>query len=283
MQDIDWSDLKIVLAVYRCDSYAAAGRNLNINETTIARRIRRLETQLASRLFQRASGRNLPTAAGIRLAHSAERIEAEIEATKSEVSGVDQALAGSVRITAVPVLVNNVLIPAYSDFAERYPDLQLELIAESRDLSLTHRETDIALRLARPSGDSQMITRKITSLGYSVYARRGLDADALPWVSYEDGMRDLPQARWINSRREAGSICNVRPNDIQSVTECIKAGLGKSLLPDIVGAGISELVCVGNGKPVLSRELWIMVHPELRKLVRIHKVIEWLEGALTPN
>jgi len=54
------------------------------------------------------------------------------------------------------------------------------------------------------------------------------------------------------------------------------AGLGRSLLPCFLAGREPGLRQVG--KPVLARELWLLVHPELRPQARIAAVIAWLEA-----
>lgn len=153
MQDLDWDDLRFVLAVARGRSLAGAARRLRVNESTVGRRVARMEQRLGARLFERIAGSLTPTEAGDRVIAGAERVELELQAVAGAVSGTDRLAAGSVRLTAVPIVVNRILVPALPSLLSAHPDLRVELIAEPRDLSLTRRETDIALRLARPEDE----------------------------------------------------------------------------------------------------------------------------------
>jgi DNA-binding transcriptional LysR family regulator len=71
------------------------------------------------------------------------------------------------------------LIPAAPAITSRHPALRLELIANPKNLSLTRREADIALRLARPTetAGNRVIARRITTLSYGVYASRENERD----------------------------------------------------------------------------------------------------------
>jgi DNA-binding transcriptional LysR family regulator len=69
---------------------------------------------------------------------------------KEGVAGGDAAPAGVVRVTAVPIIADQILIPAMPAFVAEYPAIQLELDAEGRNVSLVRHEADIALRLFRP-------------------------------------------------------------------------------------------------------------------------------------
>jgi DNA-binding transcriptional LysR family regulator len=282
MQDISWNDLRYVLAVARCGTLSSAAARLRVDPTTVSRRIGRAASILSSRLFYRAGGTLLPTEAGqIVIAH-AERIELEVDRVKATVADADAAVAGSVRVTSVPVLVNRVLIPALPELHNKNPLLQLELIADAANLSLNRRDADIAVRLARPHKEQSVVARRIGQLDYAVFGPAGQAARGLPWITYERGMAALPQAAWIARTVKQGQAdrSKLTVNDAEAVLQAIAAGLGKSLLPCAIGEQVKGLSRLGGRRPVLSREIWLLVHPELRHLGRIRAVTDWLEGVV---
>ena len=194
-------------------------------------------------------------------------------------------VAGTVRITSVPIIINHVLVPASRILLKRHPQLQLELIAEARDLSLTRREADLALRLARPkTGGIRVVARRVGTLRYEVYgpaACSAAEAKTLPWITYDEAMADLPQARWIAAAAAGndGKIAAVRVNDAEAVLEAVIAGLGRSLLPCVVADGDVRLRRLGaRGRPpALNRELWLLAHSEMKTLGRIEAVSDWIK------
>jgi DNA-binding transcriptional LysR family regulator len=279
---LDWDDLRIVLAVERASALAAAARQLGVNESTVARRVARAEARLGARLFERAAGRLTPTAAGSALVRRAERIELEVQAAQGAVAGADARAAGTVRVTAVPIVANRLLAPALVTLRANHPGLTIELIAEPRDLSLTRREADIAVRLARPERDLRAVARRIGILDYGVYAVAAAAAADLPWISYEDRMRDLPQSRWIAG--QAGAA-DARPpvlvHDAETLLQCVLAGLGKSLLPSAIAERQPALARIDGYPDAPRREIWLMVHPDLRSVTRVRVVMEWLVETVT--
>lgn len=277
MQGMDWSDLRYILAIARAGTLSGAARRLGVNQTTVSRRLAAAESALRARLFDRGDGRLASTKAGDEVLRRAARIEADIDAIERGVSGRDTDIAGSVRVTAVPILVNRLLIPALPKLYAAHPRLQVELIAEPRNLRLTRREADIALRLARPeSGDA--LARRIGQLDYAVYAP-ARQSRTLPWITYDESLSHLPQARWI-----AAATKNAPPkllvNDAEAILQAVGAGLGQSLLPCFAATGDKRLRRVSGTKPVLSREIWLLVHRELRSQARIAAVIDWLGHAM---
>ncbi len=286
MPDLDWNGLQHVLALARTGSYAAAARRLEQDATTVARRIRAIEVELGARLFERGpDGAQRPTQAGEIALARAEAIEAEIGGLTAAVKGIDTAAAGTVRLTAVPVLINHLLLPAAAGLMARHPGLALELIADVRDLSLTRREADIAVRLARPGEEAgdRVITRRIGTLDYAVYAADG--ADDPPWLIYEGGMAHLPQQRWMSRAAEKGGrIAAVTVNDGDSLLHGVAAGLGKALLPCLIADRMRGLRRLDWGaEPMPGREIWVLTLPDLRHLPRVAAVLDWIEAVLGPQ
>jgi len=280
MQDENWDDLRVVLGVARTQSFAGAARRLGVNESTVARRIAGAERRMCALLFERTRSGLIPTHAGAQIIQQAEAIELEIQAVQARISGMDEQVAGTVRITSVPIIVNHVLAPALPELLTLHPFLNIELIADQRDFSLTKREADIALRLARPQKEIRAIARKVGNFDYAVYEQAGRTGDNLPWINYEDSMSDLPHSQWISeySSKDADLSPRVQVNDTETILHCIKSGLGKSLLPLTIGENEPELQRLDGYPETVSRELWLMVHPDLRDLARVRAVMDWITG-----
>ncbi|HEV2955759.1 MAG TPA: LysR family transcriptional regulator [Xanthobacteraceae bacterium] len=271
MQAMEWSDLRYVLTVARAGTLVAAARRLSVNQTTVARRLAAAERALGARLFERRDGVLHPTKAGEAAIAQAARVEQEFLALERGVAGTDAAPAGTVRVTAVPILANRLLIPALPGLLRRYPQLRVELVAESRNLSLTRREADIALRLARPEAGTALV-RRIGRLDYAVYGPRRRAGD-LAWITYEEGSSHLPQARFIAAQDE--EIAPLAVNDAEGLVEAVRAGIGKSLVPCFVGDRTPGLRRLGRGV-AFSRDIWLLVHRDLRTQARIAAVVDWI-------
>jgi len=277
MQELNWDDLRFVLAAGRAGSFAAAARRLDVNESTVVRRVSHIEKSLDTKLFERNIGQLQLTKAGSKVIAHAEHMELDVHAIQNDISGVDQTVAGSVRLTSVPIVVNHLLVPQVQRLLKTHPQLQLEFTAESRNLSLTKREADVALRLARPNRELSAVTRRIGQLGYAVYARKSKKAESLPWIAYEDSMSDLPHARWIREQMSMDDheLPCLLVNDAEAILAGVQNGIGKSLLPVIVAEKDRKIVRIGSEKNLI-REVWVTIHPDMRKLARVRAVVDWL-------
>jgi DNA-binding transcriptional LysR family regulator len=70
-------------------------------------------------------------------------------------------------------------------------------------------------------------------------------------------------------------------NDSELALNAVRAGLGRSLLPCRVADKVPEFSRLSGAKPVLSREMWLIVHPDLKHLARVRAVITWIERLMS--
>jgi DNA-binding transcriptional LysR family regulator len=278
---MDWNDLRFVLAIARAGTLSAAARRLGVDQTTVARRLKAAETALAARLFDRIDGGFRPTSTGAAAIARAAAVEHELATLAAAVAGGDAEPSGTVRVTAVPILVNRVLVPATPSLRRAAPLLRLELIADNRDLSLARREADVAVRLTRPR-DGAMLARRIGRLDYAAYAPRTRAPKHLDWITYGESFAYIPQARWIaaQARTAREKVSPLAVNDAEALLQAVRAGLGKSVLPCFVGDADRALARIGGSAPVLARDIWLLVQRELRHLARVEAVIAWIEASI---
>ena len=112
MQDHDWNDLKYLLALYRAGTLAGAARQLGVNETTVSRRMKRLENDLGTPLLQKnAVGLYDLTDAARLILDKAETVEQQNNLLRDRLGRAVGMTSGTVRISAVPVIVQKVLVP----------------------------------------------------------------------------------------------------------------------------------------------------------------------------
>jgi DNA-binding transcriptional LysR family regulator len=276
---LNWNDLRFVLAVSRTRAVAPAARALGVNQTTVARRIARAEAILGARLFDRIDGILRPTDIGRVAIERAERIEVDVALLQEEIGGSDTSASGSVRVTSIPLVINHLLVPALSRLYAAHPRLHIEAVAEPRNLSLTRRDADIALRLARPAREQSVVARRVGTLDYAVYGPSRPGRRTLPWITYEEGLAALPHVAWLDkASKSGGGAPALTVNDSEVALHAIRAGVGRSLLPRVIADGVAGLRRLSGIE--LSRELWLLVHPELRNLARIRAVIGWLDDVL---
>lgn len=92
-------------------------------------------------------------------------------------------------------------------------------------------------------------------------------------------MADLPQAQMLAAAvdRYGGEMSKAVVNDAEALLQAIKAGVGKGFLPVDIGMEESGLVALDEmPHGAFEREVWSLVHPDLRSLKRVSVTIDWL-------
>lgn len=149
---------------------------------------------------------------------------------------------------------------------------------------MSKRETDIAIRLARPrEGGHNVVTRRLGALKHAVYASSATypegDADQ-PWITYREALQYLPQARWMAREvtRSGGIFMRMRASEAEGVIEAVATGAGRSVLPVIIGDKDKRLRrSVWSGPdPLFVREVWIMLQADVSRLARTEVVCDWV-------
>lgn len=272
----DWNDLRYALELSRHGSLSAAARALKVNHATVARRIAALEESLGVMLFERRPRGYRATPAAEPVLAAAEQIEAPLlRLGRQAAARCGDDIEGTVRITATEGVANHMIGANLAVLQQRHPRLEIEIIVEHRSLSLARREAEIAIRWARPKTGELYATR-LGAVPYRLY-RNPLAADPTTVAAFDESLADLPESQWL--RRHSGLRQTIRSNSMLPLVAAARAGACAVLLPDYIGRRIAELV-PDPGKPPITRELWLLVHRDLRKAPRIRVTADFLSQAI---
>ena len=256
---VDWEDVRFFAALARHGSLSAAARALAVNHATVARRVAGLERVLGIPLIERRPDGYKLTPAGRNALQAAAAMENAAEALPR--IGSASAVAGRVRITATPSFAEGFLIARLRAFCERHPDIDIELITDTRSVSLSRREADLAIRLGRPS-DSELIARRVATLHFGFYTsptwKRRLAEGAEPiLIGFDETNAHRPEAVRL-ARHFPGRRFSFRSNSQISQAKAASEGHGIAMLPHFLGRASAGLHRVEIGPTPPTRELWLM-------------------------
>ena len=128
----DFIDLETFLSVYDTGSYQRAASLLGLSQSSVTRRIQKLETELDTKLFDRTTRDVKPTLAAKRLKMRAENILSETRAAQTALRDDSAAFAfqraRSVSIAVVPTLVASIISPAIKLVRATEPGCRIRVI-----------------------------------------------------------------------------------------------------------------------------------------------------------
>ncbi|HEY4114624.1 MAG TPA: LysR family transcriptional regulator [Rhizomicrobium sp.] len=254
---MDWDKLRIFHAVASAGSFTHAGQMLALSQSAVSRQISALEEEIATPLFQRH-------ARGLTLTDEGELLYGAVSDVLSRLGQAEEALKnaqasprGTLKVTSSHGLGTYWLLPRINEFVRDFPELQVHLVFEDRELDLAQREADLAIRMRAPV-QADLIQRKLFTVHYHLYAHTdylalhgtpqnmdGLVKHTL--IAYgETAAPEIRDVNWLidTTRRMGTNGCGraLRINNITGILHATEAGVGIAALPDYVAVERPELV-----------------------------------------
>jgi DNA-binding transcriptional LysR family regulator len=285
------SDLPLILALSRERTLAGAAERLDVDLSTVFRRLNSLEARLRVRLFDRSPRGYQLTAAGERAASAAERVETELLSLDREISGRDQQLSGVLRVTASETLAYAVMPRLCAQFHAAHPRIQLVLGIDNRMLDLARREADVALRVRRPA-EADLFGRRLTGIAWAFYGpSSGTGALRREGKSYNfarhavlgwDEPARIIASDWIGTHVPPDRIV-YRSTSLVNQLMAVRAGVGIALLPCYLGDRDDGVRRMSGVLPDLASELWIVTHQDLKHTARIRAFLSAIGDAIVAD
>lgn len=273
---MDWSDLAFFLALAQSGSLSAAAKRMGTDHSTVARRIESLERDLGVRLVDRLPHAYQLTDAGERVRDLGGAAETAISDIERYARAADRSPHRVVRISGPPHLISSLIAPSLTSLKRSNPELKIELAGESRPVSLSRREADIALRMFRPS-QKGLVARRLAVFHFGLYGTREYvartAASERDYIGYDESLEHVPQQRWIAAVAGARPFA-LRTNDYATMLEAARAGLGLAALSHALARHYPALVQVKTPEPPPKRELWLVFHRDLGKSPAVRAVID---------
>lgn len=281
---VQWDDFKVLLALSRGGSVAAAARELQVDNTTITRRLSALEESLGTQLLIRNGREFIWTAIGLAAVETAKTMEAAITETLRAVAAGKDEVSGTVRVATAPSLVPILVKHVLPELRAAHPALNVEFGGSYNRVDLARGEADFALRFARPQ-EPDFIGRHATDVGWFVYAAQSyLDQHGHPadhealcqhrLVLYVQQMHSVSPLSWME-KYHTNNKDTARVDSLTLAGSMVSAGEGIAVLPTFIGDQISGLIRVFPERIGVNSG-WIVYHESMRNSARIRAVADGL-------
>jgi len=255
---MDWDKLRIFHAVASAGSFTHAGQMLGLSQSAVSRQISALEEELVTPLFQRHARGLTLTDEGELLYGAVSDVLTRLAQAEEALKNAQSAPRGSLKVTSSHGLGTYWLLPRINEFVRDFPELQVHLVFEDRELDLAQREADLAIRMRAPV-QADLIQRKLFTVHYHLYGHRDyLARHGAPQTLEELGKHTLiaygetaaPEIRDVNwlidATRRMTNGCGraLRINNITGILHATEAGVGIAALPDYLALDRPHLVRV---------------------------------------
>jgi len=282
---MDWDKLRIFHAVASAGSFTHAGQTLGLSQSAVSRQISALEDEISTPLFQRHARGLTLTDEGELLFTAVTDVLGRLAAAEEALKNVHESPRGALKITASHGIGAYWLLPRLAQFLAQYPEVEVHLVMDDKELDLAQREADLAIRMRAPV-QADLIQRKLFTVHYHMYAAKAYLKDQAAPGRLEEiadhtiivyGETAAPEIREINWLLEAfrknskpGSKGRViRINNMTGILQAVEAGLGIGLVPDYVAAQHPELERVLPDVAPLGFDVHLVYADALRQSKRV--------------
>jgi DNA-binding transcriptional LysR family regulator len=294
---MDWDKLKIFHTVAEASSFTKAATVLNLSQSAISRQIQSLENELKIKLFERHARGLVLTDNGKYLFQTAHEVIAKLKDVEATFSDEKNKLKGKLTVTTVVSFGTTWLTPRIKEFMDLHPEIEVELIFDDKELDLSTREADVAIRMRRPK-QLNLIQKKFVDFNYHIYGSN----EYLEKNGYPNILKDLDKHKFITYGKGAPSpVYNpdwvlklgakegkkrksvMKVNSVYGLLLAVQSGVGLAALPDYITHNIPNLTKVLPEEPGKPTETHFVYPASLKTNARLiafrnfifSKVSEW--------
>lgn len=293
---LNWQDMQIFLEVARANRLTDAARRLNIDHSTVSRRIRRFEASLNAQLFERSTHGYELAPAGKQLLLFAEEMARQASQASDNISDRNLQVSGQIRLGVTEGFGTHVITPLLGAFRRRYPDITIDLLSLPRAVNLSRHEADLAITIDRPS-NAEMVVSRLCSYRLNLYGEKGyLDHHGRPsnvsalsrfdLVGYVDDLIFSDQLGYLDpflANLPSQPRFSLRSTSIIAQLHAVRCGAGLGILPCFMASQDTALEALLTDQMDIQRAFWIAARGDQRQLLRVRLLWEFLKTAIEAN
>ena len=278
-----WDDIRLFLAVARLGSTRAAGAELGLSQTTVARRMEALEHGLRLKLFDRTTRGFALTDQGRELHEAARAMAKAADCVSKRAEALSRSLRGTIRVTAPEAVFTHIVAPIVAEFRREHPEVTVDWDSSEGFVDLVAGEADVAFRAMIAPTDERLHGLKLSDVAWSAYCSRdyagvhGMPASAGELrdhaiVAFTGPVAQRPGDHWFMSHASPARV-EGSSNTVTNVTSILKAGMGVGCLPCFHGDAEPSLLRCFPPPPEMMTAIWLLTTPERARVPRIEAFV----------
>ena len=268
-----WGQLQTVLAVAELGSYRAAGAELGITSSTVARHVDTISEELGHPVFVPIGNRWELTNVGKELVRIAEKTQVDLGFMLKSLENMND-FSGSLQISTLSFVNSDFLAQFLHLWRRDNPYASLLIDATDQTTAVERGEADVALRLSRP--DTPGIARfKVANCNVGLFSP--VDGNAKAWIGFSKALDRLPEMRMARDYFECDPI--LRLDSFRAIAEAsISTGL-TCILPTCTARNYPDLHPVKSSARalVVNRELWFLFYEKRKNDLAIIAAKKWIK------
>ncbi|MFZ4763156.1 MAG: LysR family transcriptional regulator [Alphaproteobacteria bacterium] len=292
---MDWDKLRIFHAVAEAGSFTHAGMVLDLSQSAVSRQISTLEENINVPLFHRHARGLILTEQGEVLHKTVKEVFSRLSMVEAMITEGKAKPKGALKITTTFAFGVDWLSPKINEFVKSYPEIQLSLLIDDRELNLAMREADAAIRFIQPR-QPELICRHLCTMRLRVYASNSYlqehpqplnitDLSSHYLVCYPpQSVLPFNSANWLYEQVEKQNLLQtgrmVMINNIHAIAKAVESGMGLALLPEFMAAQLRNISPVLADVATPAVDVNFVYSEELRHSKRISVFRDFLISKL---
>lgn len=264
-------EIDVFVKIIELGSFKAAAEDLNLTQSAMTQRLKKLEDALGVRLIERTTRSVSPTAIGARFLPMAKRMILQFEQSMSDLDDLIKVKKGQVTIASLISVATYVLPAALRDFSTAHPDVGVRVLddAEQEIAGYVQRgEAEFGIDMQTPSKTDDLTRTPLMRDRYVLACHAGHPLASQRAVSWR-ALAGMPlvtlgsrsgTSRLFLSRIEGAANSSAWRYEVQHLSTLIgfvEAGLGVGIVPAMAIEGRS-------GASLVQRRL---IEPDLRRTI----------------
>ncbi len=286
--ELDWSDLRALLALIRGGTLRRACQRYGSSPATLLRRVQQLEAAVGAQLVERSPAGSQLTAVGRQVYEHAQAMEKLAVAISRSGQHEDADRAqGTVRVNA-DEWVSLLLTRQVPTLRAQHPGLTIEILTSHRPYSIARGEADLVVRAHRPVS-TDLVVRAVGTLDFGLYGSRGYVSAqsgplgraawcALDYVGFDEAHQDFEAERWLRAWADPAQPW-LRCSYALGIYDGILAGAGLGVLAHFVARGDDRLAPVVETITDLRQRYWLAFHQSARGSLRVRAAVDFIVQA----
>jgi DNA-binding transcriptional LysR family regulator len=269
---LNWDDLSILAAIRDTGTYAGAGHHLRLDETTISRRLARIQQQLKAPLFEAVDGRRRPTAYCRKVLEQVDKM-ARLADTINRINPMPGHPLGHIRLAATPSIAETILAPELPEFLIDNPGITIEVTTGNDNVDFSRCEADLAIRLGKPEKGAFQIS-KLADIPLYLFKPKKMATTPLV-CCYPDNLDQTPEWRMLHDLGLASDTRMVTAN-ISLIKSIIRSQKGIGILPHYMADDLLQDPSLDAECLETHREAWLLLQPHLKQDLATRLAINWI-------
>jgi DNA-binding transcriptional LysR family regulator len=270
---VDVLGLQAFVSIAERGSFHAAAAHLNLSQTALSHRIRKLEEALAVPLLLRTTRQVSLTPAGAALLPRARKIFEDLDSTLDGVKTSGREAAEQVSVGCLPTIAMRCMPPVLAAFRQSYPTTRVRILDNSAAEIAEHVQSgnaefgvtivsanrwDLELKPVVKEPFVLVCHRSLPLAGETELTWAQLQGLPLVRISAETGNRILIDDA-LGSRRET-LLWRYEVQRVISAVSLVRSGIGYAIVPKLAYNVVhaDDLVAVPLRGPTVTRKLGIV-------------------------